>query len=367
MKQKHTGKIIALMVLMFMSLFGNATSELLNMGVDYDTASGQALLLSLASMAISSLLMMIVPFIARMAKKKQLPYKSGKRLCIWNSIVMFALSTVLFALTEVNYIGGVGAIIYYFINKWIFVSDLQSQAQPPVVANMLPQQNTPLAPPTQPAHICLSAEDEPPHAYANNVYSSDIMLQKESETPKAVPTQPDLQQTEQSAQTLPATLKQKVKYCSRCGQIIDPTTKKCQGCGKQYFKGISLKAVFIVLLGVLFVASVVSNVILGITYVGLREEAEDLLQKNMSLKTEIRELTDDIDDLNDDISALKRVNNTNSEKLKLLDFWIVFIENDGTNYYHKYECNKFVGNDCWAHNVEYAEYLGYEPCPSCCG
>jgi len=26
-----------------------------------------------------------------------------------------------------------------------------------------------------------------------------------------------------------------VKYCSRCGNAIDPTTKKCTGCGKQYF------------------------------------------------------------------------------------------------------------------------------------
>ena len=44
----------------------------------------------------------------------------------------------------------------------------------------------------------------------------------------------------------------------------------------------------------------------------------------------------------------------------------VFIEDDGTNLYHKYDCYKFLGNNCWAHNTEYAKYLGYKPCPLCC-
>jgi cell division protein FtsB len=309
--------------------------------------------------------MMVVPFIARMAKKEQLPYKSGKQLCMWNSIIMFVLSAVLLVLTEVNFIGGVGAIIFYFINKWIFVSDLQQQTHPPIVSNVPPKENVPTASPSQPTHICLSAEGELSRTYGNyNVSSSDIMLQENPERPKAVSTQPAFQPNVQPIQA-PSSPKQTEKYCSRCGQIIDSSTKKCRGCGKQYFKGFSLKTVFIILLSVLLVASLAGNIILNITCVGLREEAEDLTKTNKSLKSDVRELKDEIDDLNDDISDLKRANNANSNKLDLLDSWIVFIENDGTKYYHKYECNKFVGDDCWAHNIEYAEYIGYKPCPNC--
>ena len=66
--------------------------------------------------------------------------------------------------------------------------------------------------------------------------------------------------------------------------------------------------------------------------------------------------------LSNSISDLKEANN---DKIFLMNEWIVFIENDGTDLYHRYECDRFVGNDCWAHNVEYAEYIGKSPCPLC--
>ena len=53
------------------------------------------------------------------------------------------------------------------------------------------------------------------------------------------------------------------------------------------------------------------------------------------------------------------------DKLEFIDDNIVFIEDDGTDQYHKYDCYKFVGNHYWAHNIEYAEYIGYSPCPIC--
>ena len=35
------------------------------------------------------------------------------------------------------------------------------------------------------------------------------------------------------------------RFCSRCGAVIDSTTKKCTGCGKQYFKAKRLMFIFI--------------------------------------------------------------------------------------------------------------------------
>ena len=52
-------------------------------------------------------------------------------------------------------------------------------------------------------------------------------------------------------------------------------------------------------------------------------------------------------------------------KLEFIDNNIVFIEDDGTDLYHKYDCHKFIGSTYWAHNIDYAEYIGYSPCPIC--
>lgn len=54
------------------------------------------------------------------------------------------------------------------------------------------------------------------------------------------------------------------------------------------------------------------------------------------------------------------------EKLDFLDEYIVMVEDDNTDLYHKYECYKFKGKDFWAYNIDQAEALGYEPCPYCC-
>ena len=54
------------------------------------------------------------------------------------------------------------------------------------------------------------------------------------------------------------------------------------------------------------------------------------------------------------------------EKLKFFDEYIVMVEDDTTNLYHKYECYRFKGEDFWAYNIDQAENLGYEPCPNCC-
>lgn len=47
-----------------------------------------------------------------------MPYKGGKALCVWNSILLFILPIILFGQ---GLVGGIGAIFFYFINKWIFV------------------------------------------------------------------------------------------------------------------------------------------------------------------------------------------------------------------------------------------------------
>lgn len=57
---------------------------------------------------------------------------------------------------------------------------------------------------------------------------------------------------------------------------------------------------------------------------------------------------------------------SDERKLEFFDEHVVFVEDDGTNLYHKYDCYRFVGDYYWAYNIEQAIYRGYEPCPRCC-
>lgn len=127
-----------------------------------------------------------------------------------------------------------------------------------------------------------------------------------------------------------------------------------------------------ILLCILLAASLAGNIWFYATNTELKNELATLKIANNTLEADIEELEDSVSAYKHDINDLRADKNyyynywsRNQNKVDLLDDWIVFIENDGTRYYHKYECDKFVGNDCWAHNVEYAKYIGYSPCPLC--
>ena len=55
----------------------------------------------------------------------------------------------------------------------------------------------------------------------------------------------------------------------------------------------------------------------------------------------------------------------NRNKLGFFDD-LVFVENDNTDWYHKYDCYRFKQRDFWAFNIDQSDDLGYEPCPNCC-
>lgn len=59
-------------------------------------------------------------------------------------------------------------------------------------------------------------------------------------------------------------------------------------------------------------------------------------------------------------------NNSQNQKLDFFDEYVVFVEDDGTNLYHKYDCYRFKGDYFWAYNTDQAIDIGYEPCPRCC-
>lgn len=208
----------------------------------------------------------------------------------------------------------------------------------------------------------LSYANEVPKQYGSwNVMGSDLKLEK-SDAVEVPETPAELEPKHQGIPVVTKTTEQRpsyAKYCPKCGKGIDPVSKVCTGCGKQYFKGVPWKTLGVVVAIVLLVASIGLNAYMYSDYAKAQETIVELTKKNNDLKS--------------DVADLKKENEQyydywvdTFDKMDVFDSWIVFIENDGTNLYHKYDCSRFLFEDSWAHNIEYAEYIGYSPCPRCC-
>lgn len=77
--------------------------------------------LGLIDVLIISLIMMIAPFILKISNK--LNSQNCKKICKYNSLIAFIISVLITAITDSSNfvgIGGLGALIYYYININIF-------------------------------------------------------------------------------------------------------------------------------------------------------------------------------------------------------------------------------------------------------
>ena len=260
---------------------------------------------------------------------------------------------------------GVGMFFIWYRPNIKYFRKRLIQQQPSVISN-----NSPIVAhdQTHPSHICLSDENETPRKYGNyNVYGSDIALKQDTEQPKVDPVLQAPQSKAQHIQTQTPVVKQAVKYCSRCGKVIDPVTKKCRGCGKQYFKGVSTKSLFLILLSILLVVSLAGNIILCLSSVDLREEAVSLKKSNTSLKTDIADLKKEVAELKEENEQYYDYWVDSFNEIAFYDEHIVFVADNGTDLYHKYDCSVFQNCESfWAYNTEAAEGEGYKPCSRCC-
>ena len=78
-------------------------------------------------------------------------------------------------------------------------------------------------------------------------------------------------------------------------------------------------------------------------------------------------LTEELDSLQKENEKLKENQNSLEEKSKFLDAYVVFVEKDKSNVYHRYACSAFAKKSFWAYSRKLAESLGYKPCPNCFG
>lgn len=125
MSGKRIAAIVILVLLMFMSTVGQVSQQMLQAGADFDQASSGSFMTGVITTVLVCVQMVLIPLICRLVKKERLPNKSGKQICLWNSIGMFLVSVVIstMQLPLPIGVGGVGALIFYFINKWLFVAE----------------------------------------------------------------------------------------------------------------------------------------------------------------------------------------------------------------------------------------------------
>lgn len=90
----------------------------------------------------------------------------------------------------------------------------------------------------------------------------------------------------------------------------------------------------------------------------LEKENEDYGKQLEALEKEKSSLTSRVDTLEDQVSALRT-------KSEFIDRHVVFVENDGTKYYHSYDCPRFKKKSYWAYSTNLAVAEGYSPCPDC--
>lgn len=146
----------------------------------------------------------------------------------------------------------------------------------------------------------------------------------------------------------------KKAFCKRCGSLIDNKTRKCTGCGKQYFR--LSKAIAWGILSIILICLLGYNAYQFYQIKQLNSENKDLMEKLETKSSYITELNSRIGNL--------------QLKANFLDNNVVIVWDDGTKLYHKYGCTHrdiFKTTTFWAYNIEAAKQLGYRPCPYCCG
>ena len=106
----------------------------------------------------------------------------------------------------------------------------------------------------------------------------------------------------------------------------------------------------------------------------LEDQITELEQENETLTEEKADLTDELESAADEIKALEEENETLTEDLEeagekadFMDTYVVFVNNDDTDYYHNYDCSQFIKTNFWAYSRKLAENYGYTACPTCGG
>lgn len=179
------------------------------------------------------------------------------------------------------------------------------------------------------------------------------------EEPVVEEPEPQAEPQPEAVKASPAEPKQpagKATYCKHCGGLVDPETKKCTKCGKQYFKFPTL-AVVRGLVAALIIA-------MGVGLVYLYNQNQALAQE-LDMKTKEASRNESLYK-----GAESNANSWKNKYLSIYDEYQFYhdyavIVQDGVTNYHSYGCPRIDYSYFWIYNIDAAEGLDYDPCPKC--
>lgn len=170
------------------------------------------------------------------------------------------------------------------------------------------------------------------------------------------------------------------KYCKQCGNPIDSKTKKCTGCGKQYFRlpVITRNVVLAVLAVLAFAIASFSSYQAeqykvqiesyknqeAIMNEKIAEMEFTIAEKDVLLeeyKSKSSEYKEEVGKLQQEVSNL-------TEKVSFYDENVVFVTEFDRSVFHKYDCIlfKYFKSGFLAYNTDAAISKGIKPCWYCC-
>lgn len=174
--------------------------------------------------------------------------------------------------------------------------------------------------------------------------------------------------------------KAKNRFCKHCGSPIDPATKKCNSCGKQYIRMTVLKKRGIIPK----VVAVLSILILGLcVYRNVQYQKQitqmttQIAEQNevlKSLQSELESAKSDVSEIQDKyrakFSEAYNLSQENDEMKRIYDYCeknMVFVISK-TYLYHKPHCFMIQGSEASfeGFTVSVAQQRGYTPCWLCC-
>lgn len=143
-----------------------------------------------------------------------------------------------------------------------------------------------------------------------------------------------------------------MKYCPKCQREVGGTSFFCPQCGAELqeipknignettAKKRNAQWVWILLTFVFALWGIVMTVL----FVDVKNDYDELFEWGF----EVLEERDRLED-----------------QAAFMDECIGLIFDDGTDYYHTFECYENYGGRFMAYNIENAESMGYVPCPDC--
>lgn len=187
---------------------------------------------------------------------------------------------------------------------------------------------------------------------SSEIVIEDVLIQETEMQEEPIIHNPQLQKPEATKSIIKKNKEPKKRFCRKCGHIIDDKSKKCTGCGKQYFKILRFNKFWgtVIILSLFLLASVVINIY-------QYSEIDYLSERKENLQSQVNRLEDKVSDLESENRKDSRALNFYKEYASLV--------NENTKKYHTYGCDDFDASSFWIYNINAAEQKGYYACPKC--